>query len=194
MKMSWFYVWIFFTFSAKMWFFRIPVQSSSVNRRSWKIASLCVFVFLLFFYFTCFHSALLRVPAQRLYLSLPLSMALIWDAVSTQNSSIRGTRGNGNAHIHTNTEEGSVCCGWWWRPNHKSQEVAGRNVLQCHTWPRPEYVRLRGLGWDGVSGAGMRGFKLQTASVYLEKDRDTTVKIHVTLSSLTRHTCLRHLS
>ena len=63
--------------------------------------------------------------------------------------------GSLNAHIHTNTEEGSVCCGWWWRPSHESQEAAGRNVLRCHTWPRPESLYALGR------------LKLQTAPAHL---------------------------
>lgn len=93
------------------------------------------------------RTVLSSVPLQRLLLFKPhLGCSLDSKRQHSWNS------GSGDARAHTNTERGSVCRGRWGRPSHKSQEVAGRNVQQCHTWPRPESLYAWGR------------FEFQTAS------------------------------
>lgn len=123
-------------------------------------------------------------PEQCLYLSLCLFKHLLGCSLGTKQQHSWNS-GSGNAHIHTNTKEGSVCCGWWWRPSHESQEAAGRNVLRCHTWPRPESLYARGR------------FKLQTAGERKWHAKENTLKCLSFISGVLHsfhYTCSHHTS
>lgn len=67
-----------------------------------------------------------------------------------------------------NAEEGNVCCGWWWRPSHESQEADGRNVLRCRTWPKRH---------DGLDGGG---FETHAALAHMRKNKEKAVRKRVT--------------